>query len=149
LLAARLPDKAGSKLADLIAVTGDPLGDIAELERVKFVMKGGRVVRTSCLPGWTVPRWPSETANLPCGVWRRIRSRGPGPETALEAENEALRGAWPGGGSHREPPRMTDSRRLRRQPHTRASEPAFPGRALEAPRCLDLPAPPRPKKSDN
>jgi imidazolonepropionase-like amidohydrolase len=29
----------------LIAVSGDPLADIAELERVKFVMKGGEVVK--------------------------------------------------------------------------------------------------------
>jgi imidazolonepropionase-like amidohydrolase len=33
------------KFADLIAVAGDPLKDITEMERVKFVMKGGVVVR--------------------------------------------------------------------------------------------------------
>jgi imidazolonepropionase-like amidohydrolase len=33
------------KYADLIAVSGDPLSDIKELEHVKFVMKGGDVVR--------------------------------------------------------------------------------------------------------
>jgi len=42
-------DRVGSlekgKYADVIAVTGDPLADITELQRVKFVMKGGRVVR--------------------------------------------------------------------------------------------------------
>jgi imidazolonepropionase-like amidohydrolase len=33
------------KFADLIAVDGDPLADVTTLERVKFVMKGGEVVR--------------------------------------------------------------------------------------------------------
>jgi Amidohydrolase family len=34
-----------NKFADLIAITGDPLQDISELERVRFVMKGGRIVK--------------------------------------------------------------------------------------------------------
>jgi imidazolonepropionase-like amidohydrolase len=42
-------DKIGAiepgKFADLIAVTGDPVTDITELERVGFVMKNGEVVR--------------------------------------------------------------------------------------------------------
>jgi imidazolonepropionase-like amidohydrolase len=33
------------KFADIIAVSGDPLKDITELQRVKFVMKGGQVIR--------------------------------------------------------------------------------------------------------
>ena len=33
------------KFADFVAVCGDPLADITELERVKFVMKGGQVMR--------------------------------------------------------------------------------------------------------
>jgi imidazolonepropionase-like amidohydrolase len=33
------------KFADIIAVAGDPLKDITEMQRVKFVMKGGKVVK--------------------------------------------------------------------------------------------------------
>jgi len=33
------------KLADVIAIDGDPLKDVKALERVVFVMKGGKVVR--------------------------------------------------------------------------------------------------------
>lgn len=33
------------KFADLIAVAGDPIADISELTRVRFVMKGGQVVK--------------------------------------------------------------------------------------------------------
>jgi imidazolonepropionase-like amidohydrolase len=42
-------DRVGSvtkgKFADLIAVSGNPVADITELQRVKFVMKGAKVIR--------------------------------------------------------------------------------------------------------
>ena len=42
-------DRIGSvekgKYADLVAVAGDPLAAISEMQRVKFVMKGGKIVR--------------------------------------------------------------------------------------------------------
>jgi imidazolonepropionase-like amidohydrolase len=33
------------KYADIIAVTGNPISDISVLEDVKFVMKGGRIIK--------------------------------------------------------------------------------------------------------
>ena len=41
----RIGSIEASKFADMVAVTGDPTSDITELERVKFVMKGGQVFK--------------------------------------------------------------------------------------------------------
>ena len=45
------------KFADLIAVAGDPLKDISEMQRVKFVMKGGAVAKNE------LPAGPTTTAS--------------------------------------------------------------------------------------
>ena len=41
---------APGAFADVIAVQGDPVADVTELERVTFVMKGGKVVRHDARP---------------------------------------------------------------------------------------------------
>jgi imidazolonepropionase-like amidohydrolase len=50
-----LEDEIGTvekgRYADLIAVRGNPLQDITEIERVAWVMKGGRIVRDALAPG--------------------------------------------------------------------------------------------------
>ncbi|HTI43428.1 MAG TPA: amidohydrolase family protein [Vicinamibacterales bacterium] len=38
------------KLADIIATDGDPLQDITEIQNVKFVMKGGQVIKNELAP---------------------------------------------------------------------------------------------------
>jgi imidazolonepropionase-like amidohydrolase len=48
-------DRLGSidkgKFADIVAVSGDPLADITELQRIKFVMKGGKVIKNDIATG--------------------------------------------------------------------------------------------------
>jgi imidazolonepropionase-like amidohydrolase len=38
------------KFADIIAVSGNPLTDVTEMERVKFVMKSGMIIRNEMKP---------------------------------------------------------------------------------------------------
>src|SRR5262245_48815329 len=47
------------KFADLIAVGGDPLKDITEMQRVKFVMKGGEIVKNELTAA------PPQTSSAP------------------------------------------------------------------------------------
>lgn len=58
-------DKVGTiekgKYADLIATSGDPLQDISEMQRVKFVMKGGVVIQNEI--GAPLEKMPGERAN--------------------------------------------------------------------------------------
>jgi imidazolonepropionase-like amidohydrolase len=43
------------KLADIVAVAGDPLADLSELERVSFVMLGGALIRSPERPAAAGP----------------------------------------------------------------------------------------------
>ncbi|HXJ01986.1 MAG TPA: amidohydrolase family protein [Micropepsaceae bacterium] len=45
------------KFADIIAVAGNPLSDVSEMEKVRFVMKGGMVIKNA-LPPATLARNP-------------------------------------------------------------------------------------------
>ena len=61
---------AAGKYADIIAVSGDPLTTIGELERVRFVMKGGEVYRNE-IRVIADRRLPIAD----CVLWRRLCSQ--------------------------------------------------------------------------
>ena len=58
------------KYADLIAVAGDPLADITEMQRVRFVMKGGVVARNDL--GAADPAENLAAAELAAGMARLL-----------------------------------------------------------------------------
>jgi imidazolonepropionase-like amidohydrolase len=53
------------KFADLIAVDGDPIADVSQLEHVRFVMKDGQVVRNDIASHRGT--WKQPTRTLACG----------------------------------------------------------------------------------
>lgn len=89
-----------SRFADLIAVKGDPLKDITELERVGFVMKAGAVVKDelSARSDSAVPNSRSQLgsdASQFVGAWRLVRQEGRHVQSG-ELIAEATSEAWPG-----------------------------------------------------
>ena len=52
-VADRLGSLESSKLADIVAVPGDPVADIQQTEKVFFVMKEGVIYRNDRAPGGT------------------------------------------------------------------------------------------------
>jgi imidazolonepropionase-like amidohydrolase len=47
----KVGELAPGKFANMVAVSGDPLQDIATLEHAKFVVKGGVIVRNEFASG--------------------------------------------------------------------------------------------------
>jgi imidazolonepropionase-like amidohydrolase len=62
-IAARLGTLEKGKLADIIAMPGDPTSDITATERVSFVMKEGKIIRNGP-PSPKMATLPEDVAEL-------------------------------------------------------------------------------------
>src|SRR5437588_8998770 len=66
-IAAKVGTLEKGKLADIIAMTGDPIADITATERVSFVMKEGRIIRNGPATP-PPPRTASQTVSTDVGA---------------------------------------------------------------------------------
>ena len=102
------------KLADIIAVDGDPLATVDALDAVRFVMKGGVVIRrgTAVKSMRSVPEQQAERTT--CTMWRQVALHTPVDRRVSSGGRRACRARCRSVGSMRASARR--SRRGRRPP---------------------------------